>query len=102
MITSTLNKGFQLTFENGLTISVQFGAGNYCANRSLSVEYGAELKQEITSCIDAEIAIWDNSDKMFNFGNGNGLQLERITPDEVAIWIDKVRRAKNLETIERL
>ena len=30
MLVSTLNKGFQLTFENGLTISVQFGSGNYC------------------------------------------------------------------------
>ena len=30
---STLRKGFHMTFENGLTISVQWGAGNYCDNR---------------------------------------------------------------------
>jgi hypothetical protein len=29
---STENKGFQMTFENGWTISVQFGYGNYCDN----------------------------------------------------------------------
>jgi hypothetical protein len=29
---STNNKGFQMTFENGWTISVQFGYGNYCDN----------------------------------------------------------------------
>lgn len=29
---STLRKGFNMTFENGLTISVQWGAGNYCDN----------------------------------------------------------------------
>ena len=30
---STMRKGFGMTFENGLTISVQWGAGNYCENR---------------------------------------------------------------------
>lgn len=29
---STMRKGFQMTFENGLTASVQWGAGNYCDN----------------------------------------------------------------------
>lgn len=26
------NKGFHVTFENGWTVSVQFGAGSYCDN----------------------------------------------------------------------
>ena len=29
----SVNKGFQLTFANGLTASVMFGFGNYCSNR---------------------------------------------------------------------
>lgn len=29
---STMRKGFQITFENGYTASVQWGAGNYCDN----------------------------------------------------------------------
>ena len=29
---STMRKGFRMTFENGLTVSVQWGAGNYCDN----------------------------------------------------------------------
>lgn len=29
---STMRKGFYMTFENGLTVSVQWGAGNYCDN----------------------------------------------------------------------
>lgn len=29
---STMRKGFQMTFENDLTVSVQWGAGNYCDN----------------------------------------------------------------------
>ena len=28
----TMRKGFQMTFENGMTASVQWGAGNYCDN----------------------------------------------------------------------
>lgn len=31
------NKGFQITFHNGYTVSVQFGPGNYGGNRNLSV-----------------------------------------------------------------
>jgi hypothetical protein len=30
----TGQKGFHITFENGWTVSVQFGAGNYCENRN--------------------------------------------------------------------
>ena len=29
-------KGFRITFENGWTISVQFGPGNYCDNYNMS------------------------------------------------------------------
>ena len=28
------NKGFQITFDNGYTVSVQFGPGNYGSNRA--------------------------------------------------------------------
>jgi hypothetical protein len=30
-------KGFHITFENGYTVSVQFGAGNYCDNYALGI-----------------------------------------------------------------
>ena len=29
---STMRRGFHITFENGITASVQWGAGNYCDN----------------------------------------------------------------------
>jgi len=35
MLKSTENKGFHLTFQNGYTISVQFGRGNYCMNNMM-------------------------------------------------------------------
>lgn len=30
-------KGFHITFENGYTISVQFGPGNYCDNYDMDI-----------------------------------------------------------------
>jgi hypothetical protein len=30
-------KGFHITFDNGYTVSVQFGAGNYCDNYDLVI-----------------------------------------------------------------
>ena len=31
------NKGFSITFDNGYTVSVQFGSGNYSSNYNLSM-----------------------------------------------------------------
>jgi hypothetical protein len=31
------NKGFQIQFDNGYTVSVQFGPGNYSSNYNLSM-----------------------------------------------------------------
>lgn len=36
MLEITMNKGFWLTFENGVTCSVQFGPGNYCENNGVN------------------------------------------------------------------
>lgn len=74
------NKGFQLTFENGNTISVMFGIGNYCSNRDdLRITNGYLVADT------AEIAIWDNEGRWHNFGSDtvNGY----IDSDEVAKWI---------------
>ena len=44
------DKGFQIDFANGLTISVMFGSGNYCEHR-----YGQNCP---TGSKDAEIAVF--------------------------------------------
>ena len=84
---STENKGFQLTFQNGWTISVQWGKGNYCSNRNL------EIKDEsILEAKSAEIAIWDINNKSYEI-NGD-LVVGWVTTDKVAEWIDKVKNFK--------
>lgn len=64
MFKITMNKGFQLTFDNGYTISVQFGHGNYCENYS-NTEYYPCNKEIIVTSADAEIAIWHENDGEF-------------------------------------
>ncbi len=70
-------KGFTMEFENGNTISVQFGRGNYCVNQNDSEgkHYSA----------DAEIAIWNSENKWYDFGADTVRGW--CTPDEVAKWI---------------
>jgi hypothetical protein len=43
--------GFRITCENGYSISVQFGLGNYCSNRS----------GDSNTSSDAEIAVLDGN-----------------------------------------
>lgn len=56
MFKITDGKGFQITFANGVTVSVQFGLGNYCSNRN-----DEHLKYGSISCENAEIAVWDKN-----------------------------------------
>ena len=37
MFEVTTGKGFHVTFENGWTVSVQFGPGNFCDNYHMRV-----------------------------------------------------------------
>ena len=59
-ITCTMNKGFHIEFDNGLTISVQFGRGNYCNNRNSNVD---DSTGNYDFCSNAEIAVFDSKGK---------------------------------------
>lgn len=59
-------KGFQITFENGWTVSVQFGYGNYCDNKhDRSTLFGLDnaLTQDV-ECANAEVARWYKDETM--------------------------------------
>ena len=87
---SNNNKGFSMVFENGWTISVQFGYGNYCQNNHHPNGFYFSKNQDVTTSEDAEIAIWDNEGNWYNFG------LDTVkgycSTNEVAEWIDKVSK----------
>lgn len=75
-VNEPISSGFQITFGNGNTISVQFGFGNYCDNRAESQE----------SCKNAEIAIWNSVGNWYDFGSGTVKGF--CNADEVAKWIN--------------
>jgi hypothetical protein len=59
MFRITNSKGFHMTFANGITISVQFGPGNYCENRDKRDAYPYKpVSAEDVQCKNAEIGIW--------------------------------------------
>lgn len=63
MFKITDNKGFHLTFDNGLTLSCQIGSYNYCDNRVADVhEAFEEMKHHTVKCKNCEVAIFDKAD----------------------------------------
>jgi hypothetical protein len=88
MFAVTLGKGFQMTFANGWTVSVQWGANNYCKNRSHDLDACvAEMRGEALSAEspDAEIAAWDKDGTWFDFGSDTVKGW--CSPDHVAFFI---------------
>jgi hypothetical protein len=52
-----MRKGFNMTFENGLTVSVQWGVGNYCDNQ-FPPDMDFSYKEDAKSTT-AEVAVWN-------------------------------------------
>lgn len=97
---SCQNKGFQLTFQNGFTISVQWGSSNYCSRRNFNTIVLSEMKEPTIVSEDAEIAIWDDEGEWLDFGND---QVKGFcSPDEVAMFINFTKGAKTLQDLKEI
>ena len=83
MFKITSGRGFAMVFANGWTVSVQFGGGNYCANRDAKWIDNAEVGEK--GCVNAEIAAWSAQDAWYDFGTDTVKGW--VTPDEVAEFI---------------
>ena len=94
MITITGNKGYQMTFENGYTVSVQIGENNYCGTASYSKGI-----QEMTKCKNAETALIDPRGKFVYYGEGNDGVQSDMTP---AMVLELMNYAQNLPSHESL
>ena len=53
--------GFQMKFENGNTISIQFGFGNYCS----------KYDESKSSAKSVEVAIWNKEKEFYKFLGDN-------------------------------
>lgn len=97
---SCQNKGFQMSFYNGMTISVQWGTGNYCSRRSLSSNVLSEMREPMITSEDAEIAIWDANNNWFDFGSD---QVKGFcSTDEVAKIMTFVQGARSFTDLKEI
>lgn len=89
----TSGQGFQITFQNGWMLSVQFGAGHYCDRRTKTdiVKPGA---REVWDSPDAECAIRSSSGALVEwpkeFGGTGDTIRGWVTPNElvpVVLWV---------------
>lgn len=62
----TDGKGVQFTFDNGLTISIQIGRGNYGDNYGYE-SYEITRDNPLPPSTRAEIAVWDARNEWLNF-----------------------------------
>ena len=84
------NAGFSMTFDNGWTVSVQFGKDNYCDNHSF---HPCKDDNSKTQSPNAEIAAWDNNtDRRYSFNDDNVKGW--VNADEVARFIGEIQRKK--------
>lgn len=88
MFAITGAKGFHITFDNGWTVSVQFGYGNYCDNR-YSSEYEGEHKRSDISSTTAEIAAWDEHGRWYEFDTGDTVK-GYCSPAEVLTFVNLI------------
>jgi len=90
MFKITGGKGFHIKFDNGYTVSVQFGGGSYSQNYHEEISTEAYIEQGKRGSDNAEVAVFKDGEgliKMFDGDNVKGYQ----TPKEVLellIWAE--------------
>jgi hypothetical protein len=95
---ATYNKGFRMKFDNGFSISVQWGIGNYCEKKNLGATLGDERKEDFWESKTAEVAVFDNNNDMLSIGNEEAV-IGWLSPDEVAKVISIISSSPQTITI---
>lgn len=83
------SKGFQMTFENGVTLSVQFGPGNYCEHRS-EEKFNAPRNNRFWKSKDAEVAILLPDGEFYQIQEHDQVEGWQ-TVEDVCKWIELAR-----------
>lgn len=87
------NRGMKMTFENGWTLSIQFGSANYCENRYIS---GVPVNFP-DHCPNAEIAIFHSNGEWHTFDDGQQVK-GWVKTDDIPHWI---KVASELEPLRK-
>lgn len=85
----SVNNGFTMTFPNGYTVSVRWGWGNYCDNRSWNVDYYNNPPDCSTSS-NAEVAVWGSNGDFVQAPGVRGDVWTCQTTQEVALLVFQV------------
>jgi hypothetical protein len=89
--------GFQIRFENGWTVSVQFGPTHYCSNRNMDDPDAVakmfapelmEFAQEL-SCKNGEIAAFNTNSEWHTFEDGDNVK-GWTTPAELLAFMNEI------------
>lgn len=71
MFSITSGKGFHIKFDNGWTVSVQFGGGNYCANYDDNISDNAWRESGKKGGLTVEVAAFDEKHNWHKFKDGD-------------------------------
>lgn len=101
---STMRKGFHMTFPNGLTVSVQWGAGNYCDNHfPKDMDFTCSKDAESDT---AEVAVINSKDEFvdpqqfFDYEiTSDGMIAGYLDPSQVAELLIAVRDWPNTQGV---
>ena len=97
--TSSHNKGFRMTFENGFAISVQWGVGNYCEKKD-SGQWDEPTKHDYWDSNSAEIAVFGKDGEFITITNYPDVIAGWLSTDKVAKCITIIQSATTEEEIE--
>ena len=79
------DSGFHITFDNGWTVSVQFGGGNYCDNYNHDI-----MRRDPTPpSANAEVAAWVKGGDWHRFDDGETVR-GYMTPAEVLAFMNEI------------
>jgi hypothetical protein len=88
MFKITLGKGFQLTFADGVTASVQWGPANYCERKNAAfMSPAVAAKNQSWSSVNAEVAAWQGTRETWITKKVFATLGQQID-DEVKGWMD--------------
>lgn len=93
MFSISENKGFQITLDNGYTVSVQFGVINYCDNKDIGVSITTDttINDPVPDCKNAETALINSDGEFVNYLHQK--VQGHMTPDMV---LDLLNHARDL------
>lgn len=97
IMTTMRHRGAWLKFENGWTLSMQWGNHNYCANNVLNFTFNDKDPVFQEACPDAELAAWDKDSRWLVWHPpyhvlAHGTEVEASVPaEQINTYIEMIR-----------